>query len=204
MLYLYDEALANDLAKCIDPSGGMNPNVKVIGADGIVPIMAQLQEDKIQFPLICIFRNDAPIDTRRTNFTAMKFGVATVVDPDTHMIYNEKVIPVNLSYDLTILATNTVDMDEIVKELIFHYNQVYFVTIKNLPYESNRSLRFGVRVNEESIKRTSGAVENMQAGTLYQTQMTLECDGAVLLSYTPRHLMRMGDTEVIAEDNNLT
>lgn len=191
MLYLYDEALANDLSSCIDPQGGMNENVKVIGADGIVPIMAQLQEDKIKFPLICLFRNDAPIDTRRTNFTAMKSGVATVVDPETHMIYSEKVVPVNLSYDLTILATNTVDMDEIVKELIFHYNQVYFVTIRNLPYESNRSLRFGVRVNEDSIKRTSGAVENLQAGTLYQTQMTLECDGAVLLSYTPRHLLRV-------------
>ena len=204
MLYLYDQALADDLSRCISPDGGMNPNIKVIGADGIVPIIAQMQEDKIQFPLICLFRNDAPIDTRRTNFTAMKCGVATVVDPDTHMIYSEKVVPVNLSYDLTILATNTVDMDEIVKELIFHYNQVYFVTIRNLPYESKRSLRFGVRVNEDSIKRTSGAVENMQAGTLYQTQLTLECDGAVLLSYTPRHLMRIGDAEVTAVDNNLT
>lgn len=201
MLYLYDEALAADLSRCIDKEN-TNSQVKVIGSEGVLPIIAQIQEDKISFPLLCLFRHeDTPIDTRRTNFTAMKRGVATVVDPETHMIYMEKVMPINLSYDLTILATNTVDIDEIVKELIFHYSQVYFVTIKNLPYESNRSLRFGVRVVEDSIKRTSGAVEYVQGGTLYQTQMTLECDGAVLLSYTPKHLLRYGGEEVIVDDN---
>ena len=200
MLYLYDEAIASDLSRCIDPESGANSQVKVIGPEGVLPIIAQMQEDKVKFPLICLFRNDAPIDTRRTNFTARKKGVATVVDPQTHMIYYEKVMPVILSYDLTILATRTVDMDEIVKELLFHFSSVYFLTIKNLPYESNRSLRFGVRVNPDSIKRTSGAVEYIQGGTLYQTQMTLECDGAVLLSYTPKHLERVS-TEVMPVDN---
>lgn len=200
MLYLYDEALSKDLSRCID-SENANSHVKVIGSEGIVPIIAQMQEDKIQFPLICLFRNDTPIDTRRTNFTAMKVGVSTVVDPETHMIYNEKVMPIILNYDLTILATNVADLDEITRELIFHYNSMYFVTISNLPYESSRSLRFGVRVNADSIKRTSGAVEYIQGGALYQAQMTLECDGAVLLSYTPKHLLRFGETEVIAEDN---
>lgn len=201
MLYLYDQALADDLSNCVDPASGAETHIKVIGPEGILPVIAQIQEDKIKFPLLCLFRNDAPIDTRRTNFTAMKFGVATVVDPATHMIYSEKVMPVNLSYELTILATNTVDMDEIVKELLFHYSSTYFMTIHDLPYESNRSLRFGVVVDPESIKKTSGAVEYIQGGALYQTQMTLNCEGAVYLSYTPKHLMRYGTTEVITKDN---
>lgn len=201
MLYLYDEALADDLSRCIDPENA-NANVKVINKDGILPLMAQMQEDKITFPLICLFRHeDTPIDTRRTNFTAMKRGVATVVDPDTHMIYMERIMPIVLGYDLTILATNTVDIDEIVKEIIFHYTSTYFVTIKELPYESNRSLRFGVRVLADSIRRTSDAFNYIEGGTLYQTQITLDCDGAVLLSYTPKHLLRYGGTEVEVKDN---
>lgn len=201
MLYLYDDALAKDLSDCIDPSSGMSSQVKVIGPEGVLPIIAQIQEDKISFPLLCLFRNDTSIDTRRTNFTAMKVGVATVVDPETHMIYSEKVMPINLSYELTVLATNTADMDELIKELLFHYSSTYFVTIKSLPYESNRSLRFGVVVDPESIKKTSGTLEYVQGGALYQTQMTLNCEGAVYLSYTPKHLMRYGTTEVIAKDN---
>ena len=199
MLYLYDQAISDDLARCIDPTSGAESCVKVIGAEGVLPLIAQIQEDKIKFPLLCLFRNDAPIDTRRTNFTAMKKGVSTVVDPATHMIYYEKVIPVNLSYELTILATNTVDMDEIVKELLFHYTSTYFVTIKHLPYESDRSLRFGVRVLEDSIKKSSGSLEYIQGGALYQTQITLECDGAVLLHYTPKHLERSSISNVTVE-----
>lgn len=197
MIYLYDQAIADDLTSCIN-SDTANNTVKVIGSEGILPIVAQIQEDKIKFPLICLYRHeDTPVDTTRTNFTAMKRGVASVVDPETHMIYMEKVMPIILEYDLTILATNTVDIDEIVKELLFHYSSMYFLTIKNLPYESNRSLRFGVRVDPTSIKRTSGAVEYVQGGTLYQTQMVLSCDGAVLLSYTPKHLLRYGEDDEI-------
>lgn len=201
MLYLYDQVIAEDLSRCIDPDSGAETHVKVIGPEGVLPVIAQIQEDKIKFPLLCLFRNDSTIDTRRTNFTAMKFGVATVVDPTTHMIYSEKVMPINLSYELTVLATNTVDMDEIIKELLFHYSNTYFMTIKSLPYESNRSLKFGVVVDAESIKKTSGALEYIQGGALYQTQLTLNCEGAVYLSYTPKHLLRYGDTEIIAKDN---
>ena len=190
MLYCYDNALADDLRKCIDSSSGANTIIKVMEPDGILPLVAQMQEDRIEFPLICMFRNqDISIDTERANFTRMHKGVPVVYDNEENNIYFEKSIPIALGYTLNILATNTVDMDEITKEIMFRYTNAYFIPM-DLPYESSRIIRFGVRIVPGSVKKSSGALEYIQSGTLYQTSMELAIDGAVMLSYTPRHATR--------------
>lgn len=198
MIYLYDEAIAADLSNCIDPDSGANSHVKIMGTEGILPLIAQMQEDKISFPLLCLFRDRCNVNTALTNFTAIKKGVSRVVDPDTHMIYNEKILPMDLSYVLTVLATNTVDLDEIVRELIFHYSNKYYLTLDRLPYESHRKLQFGVVANFDKLERSSGALEYIQSGTLYEARIPLTCEGAVMLSYTPHHLQIMeSDVEIV-------
>ena len=42
--------------------------------------------------------------------------------------------------------------------------------------------------NDSEIKRESGVVESLHEGKLYQTIITLNCEGCVLVSYTPVHL----------------
>lgn len=190
MLYLYDNALAKNLSESIDCSSEANSIVKVIEPEGVTDLMAQIQEDRVSFPLICLFRNeDNPIDTARTNFTQMKRGIPVSFDNNKNNMYYEKAIPIELGYTLTILTTNTADMDEIVKELMFKYMSEYFISI-DLPYEADRKIRFGVQIDENSITKKSGSLQYLKEGSLYQTQIGLKCDGAVLLSYTPRHLQR--------------
>ena len=76
MVYLYDNAICNDLRRSLGSS-----TVSVVGPDKIMEIAAQLQEDKIHFPLVCLYRKrDMPIDTSRTNFSRMHFGVQAVID----------------------------------------------------------------------------------------------------------------------------
>lgn len=191
MIYLYDNAIVDDLIKSFNPNVVENPVVKVIAPEHIHSIAAQVQEDKLSFPIIVLTRNEnTPIDTDRMNFTRAHKGVASVLDTETNELYYEKAVPIKLSYDLTILTTNTADRDELIKELIFKYTDMYFLTL-TLPYYCKRKIRFGITINTESdIKNSSGVVEYIEEGKLYQSIIPLRCEGCVLVSYTPAKLKR--------------
>lgn len=191
MLYNYDNAIAEDLKRSFNPNNVINPAVRVVDAEGVLDLIAQIQEDQISFPVVVLTRNpDTPIDKNRRNFTYMHKGVASVMDPDSNNLYYEKVIPIELGYSLTVLATNTADLDELVKELMFKYISQYFITF-TLPYECKRKVRFGISIDEDAdIERKSGTFEYVEGGTLYQAIIPLKIDGAVLVSYTPAKLQR--------------
>lgn len=192
MLRLYDEAIVKDLEKSFNPEMAGHPVVKAMDADGIIGIAAQIQNDELSFPLICVVRgSDYDIDTSRTNFTMMHRGVSKVIDQETNELYYEKAIPITLTYTLTLLLTNQVDMDELVRELLFKYTAMYFLSI-DLPYESDRRMRFGITLDTtKSIEKSSGVFEWLDGGQLYQTMIPLKVDGAVLLHYTPVKLKRI-------------
>lgn len=199
MIYLYDEAIVNDLKKSFNPNAVENPVVSVVSPERVVDIAAQLQNDEISFPLVALTRNeDISIDTNLTNFTRMHKGVAAVVDPKTNNLYYEQAIPLKLNYALTVLTTNTADMDELVRELIFKYTRMYFLTI-TLPYEGQRKVRFGITIDTDSdIERSSGVVEYLESGQLYQSIIHLHCEGCVYVKYTPVHLKRTAHEIVTA------
>lgn len=141
MLYLYDNAICKDLQESFTDDYN-NSVVKVVAPEDIVNLAAQLKEDEISFPIVAISRDpDAPIDTDRTNFVRMHQGVSTVIDPKTNLIYYEKAIPVKLGYHMTVLSTNVVDLDELVKELMHKYITMYFCT---LIYRMNQIDAFGL------------------------------------------------------------
>lgn len=191
MLYLYDDAIIEDLRKSFNPAQVPNPAVSVVNAEQIIDIAAQIQDDKLQFPLVSVYRkSDMQIDSQRQNFTRRHRGVCTVIDHETNNLYYEKMIPVNFSYEITTLCTNTVDQDELIRELLFKYSDMYFLTIQ-LPYESDRRMRFGLSIDESAgIERKSGLSEYLESGQLYQSTITLNVEGGVLLEYTPVHLKR--------------
>lgn len=197
MLWVYDDAIVKDLASCIDPEGGANNTVKMIGDEGMMGIFAQLQEDKITFPAIFLKRNDdTPLDRNRFNFSRLHKGVATTYDPEANNIYVEKCAPIELSYQLHVLTTNTADMDELIRELLFRYTSMYFITLQ-VPYESKRNIRFGIGIKPDTnITRKSSTSDYVSSGKLYEATMELECQGAVLLDYTARHM-----TGITMDDN---
>lgn len=188
MLYLYDNAIVDDLKQSFNPGMSGSPVVKAVDDEGLIAIAAQIQNDEITFPIVAVVRGDYKIDTNRTNFTLMHKGVAKVFDNETNMLYYEKAIPIELGYTLTVLTTNSADMDELVRELIFKYTSMYFLSIR-LPYESDRIMRFGIRLNTDAeIERESGTAEYLQNGRIYQTLIPLSLDGAMLFHYTPAKL----------------
>lgn len=191
MLYLYDNAIVEDLKKSFNPDNVDNPVVKVISPEHIIEIAAQVKEDKLSFPIVAVERSDdSNIDSNLSNFTKMMKGIPTVFDTSTNNIYNEKAIPVNLSYILTVMTTNQADMDEIIRELLFKYMSMYFLSI-HIPYEGDRDISFGVVIDgDNSIQKKSGISEYIESGQLYQSSITLRCEGCVLVNYTPVHLKR--------------
>lgn len=199
MIYLYDKAIVDDLIKSFNPENVPNPVVKVIDPEGIVGLAAQIQKDEISYPLVALKRNeDLGINQNLMNFTRLHTGVSAVVDPETNNIYNEKVIPIILSYTLSVITTNIVDMDEIIKELLFKYSQMYFLQIR-LPYESDRVIRFGIAIPPDSrFEPQAKTFDYLSAGKLYETDIQLQCQGCVLVYYTPQHLTRL-ETDIEAE-----
>lgn len=198
MLWCYDEAIVKDLAQCIDPEGGASSSVRMMGDEGMMGVLAQLQDDKIAFPAIFLKRHeDTPLDSSRFNFTRTHKGVPAVYDSEKNNIYLEKVMPIELKYDLHVLTTNTADMDELVRELLFRYSSMYYITME-VPYESKRKIRFGVNITPNtSVRRSSGTSEYIASGKLYEALIELQCDGTVLLNYTPRHM------QGVIVDNNI-
>lgn len=192
MIYLYDKAIVKDLEQSFNPDNVENPAVRVIDPEGIIGLAAQIQNDDIKFPIVALSRNaDSGVNQDLMNFTRLHSGVAAVFDKETNNIYQEKVIPLKLSYTMSILTTNVIDMDEIIKELIFKYTQMYFLRIK-LPYECKRTIRFGVVIPPETTFETkSKTFEYLSAGKLYETDIPLQCQGCVLVYYTPQHLTRI-------------
>lgn len=192
MLYLYDDAICDDLRESFNEGVVGQPVVSVVSPENITSIAAQVQDDLIHFPLVAVEREkETPIDARLTNFTRSHKGVATVFDSKTNMMYFEKSIPIKLSYNLIVMSTNTADIDEILRELIFKYTQQYFLSIK-VPYESKRRIRFGIYMNQDqNIEWYSTSSNYLKEGTLHSAGIHLDIDGAVLLTYTPVHLRRI-------------
>lgn len=192
MLYLYDEAIVNDLKKSFNPDNVSNPIVKVYDPESVVRVVAQIKEDTIDYPIVTLQRHPAvTIDSDRSNFTWMHVGRESVFDKENNVWYNERAIPVRISYDLDVITTNTADMDEIIRELIFKYKTMYFLYI-NLPYECDRRARFGVVINtDNTINRQSSVAEYHNSGQLYRSTLQLDCEGCVLVHYTSIKLKRV-------------
>ena len=197
MIWVYDDAIVDDLRESFDDSVTSNPVIRVVDSNTIVSLAAQLQNDTIKFPIVALTRDPTySVDKELYNFTRAHFGVPAFFENQTNNVYNEKAIPISLNYKLTVVTTNTIDMDEIVRELLHKYTIMYFLTCK-VPYEGGRRIRFGVRADVDSIETSSGSSEYLSVGSLYQTIIPLKTEGCVLISYTPQHLRRVSeDTEI--------
>lgn len=191
MLYLYDKAICDDLENSFTDSVGTSA-VKVVSPEQTSAVIAQLKEDIVTLPMVSLTRDtDLPIDTTRLNMARAHNGVSAVFDAESNIYYNEKLLPISLSYTMTVFADNQVDIDELVRELQFKYLDMYFLTIK-LPYESNRKMRFGVVADTSyGIHQDRYSSSYVQEGYMYEASMKLKCQGCNLITYTPLKLQRV-------------
>lgn len=191
MLYVYDNAICEDLRRSLNPQNVKNPVVKVVDPDMAVDVASQISNDEFEFPAVVVTRaSDYDIDNSRMNFSMLHRGVDCVFDNQSNVVYQERVLPITLRYNITILGTNTPDMDELTRELLFKYMQQYFLTAQ-VPYESKRKIRFGLTVDtDQPVESTSRLMDYLQSGKAYQNIVHLKTEGAVLVTYVGKQLMR--------------
>jgi hypothetical protein len=199
MLYLYDRAICKDLEQSFTDDMGTSA-VKVVSPEQTSAVIAQIKEDKVQLPMISLIRDsDIPIDKTRLNLARAHNGISAVFDKENNIYYNEKILPIELSYEMTLFADNQADIDELVRELQFKYLDMYFLTIK-LPYEADRKMRFGVVVDMDyGIKQERYSSTYLQDGLMYQAKIRLKCQGCNLITYTPLKLKNV-QTEIVPTD----
>lgn len=185
MIYLYDQAIVKDLERSLNTSNGV-PAVKVVDPEGMTNLTAQVHNDEVSYPIIGLTRvQPISLDQSRMNFSLNHGGIRTVFDKKTNTFYYERSLPIDLKYDMTVITTNQVENDELVKELLFKYLNMFFLTI-DLPYEAKRTIRFGVSIDSRvEIEQRSGTYQYLSAGSLYQTSIPIFCTGCVELSYRP-------------------
>lgn len=191
MIHLYDNSIVESLQKSFDEAVMGDSPVKVIPPELAIGVVAQIQNDEVSFPLVVVTRpTEINIDTNLMNFTRRKRGAFTGFDNANNLLYYEKVMPITLTYSITILTANIVDADELMRELVFKYSEEYFHMIE-IPYGMKRKVHFGVVIDtERPIEQSSGPVEYQQTGQLYQRIIPLRCEGAVLVQYIPQKLVR--------------
>lgn len=192
MIWKYDEAVAKDLENSFDSATSGIKVVKVVDSDVVTEILAQVTKDKLTFPIVCLTRDESiPVDDSRLNFTQSVKGVIAGIDLKTNQMYKEQALPISLKYYVTVFTTNVPDMDEMIRELLFKYRNQFFLDIE-VPYESKRKIRFGVALSaSDGISRRSGIVDRLHEGKLYESVITLECQGCVLLNYKSAHLQTL-------------
>ena len=192
MIYLYDNAIVEDLIHSFNPTNVCNPVVRVIDPEGAISVAAQIQNDEITYPIVVLSRSDdVPIDASLWNFTRAHKGVPVCFDNETNLFYNERAVPIDLNYSIVVITTNIADRDELVRELLFKYSDMYYLTI-TIPYESKRKLRFGCIAAIDEIQYSSKTIDYIQSGKLYQTIIPLHCQGCVLVSNST-HKLRTSD-----------
>lgn len=191
MIYLYDNALVSDLQSSFNSIEVPGTTVTVVGPEDAIGVAAQLHDDSIKFPILALFRDsDVAIDSKLSNFSRLQVGVLSEMNTQSNELYYEMSAPLDLKYSLTILTTRIADMDEIVKELVFKYTAMYFLSI-HVPYECKRTIRFGVSIDSSrSIERSASVHDYISGGKLFQTIVPLKCDGCVMLTYRPVKLKR--------------
>lgn len=185
MIWIYDDAIIKDLKEDLGDS------VAVLNPDQSLQVIALLQEDKIKFPIVAFTRDDNfQIKSDLVNFTRMHRGIPAVFDSKENTVYNEKSIPIDLKYEMTVMASSQADLDEIIRELIFKYTEQYFITVE-LPYEAKRQIRVGLSIHpDDPIQWDKTPSDYISGGTLLSGKINLFVDGAILVSYTGMHLKK--------------
>jgi len=192
MQHLYDNAVVEDLQRdFITADGKLSVAVRMVDENQMMGVIAQIQSDEVEFPYVILSRvGGDTIDQNLKNFTMMHRGVPAVFEPTKNEFYHEKWIPIELGYDITVVGTNTAQIDEVLRELQFKYINMFYLTIR-LPYESDRKIRFGIISTGDPPERGRMASGHMEDGHLYIATLPTECIGAGIVDYRKVKLKRL-------------
>jgi len=175
---LYDEAVLDFLRQAF------NSAVNVVPVSEFWRVIAMKEEGGLQLPAICISRNSNTKDNELNSWVIGRRGRVDRVQG--HRLINEQAIPMQLTYNLTLLASTQDDIDELTSESIFLISNKPRVSVK-IPYGSERETHAQIHVSGE-ITDTSTRDMFSDTGILYQSIIPIKMLGANIFNLEKKNL----------------
>jgi hypothetical protein len=156
MLYVYDNAIANDLVGIFTAK---NQAVNVVKPSEMYGMVAKIRENAIEFPIVSGSR-DYEISANDSNSSI------------------EGVTPIDMTYSFTVLTKNTEDTDPLIRMIFAKYAEPRSLSV-TLPTVDNKVIQFKIMVDfEKDINRMSN-------GEIFQSIIFLKCEGCVCVQGVP-------------------
>jgi len=112
-VYLYDKAIAELFNSITGDSIMIQP------PENAIRNTAQLNGDRMQFPLVSINRTNYSIRSEERNFNALHQG-GTVRINDNSNVTMARILPIRIDYQVDVFTVDKKMNDEIVRELLFY------------------------------------------------------------------------------------
>lgn len=171
---LYDESITNLFRTLFDDN-----RIHIWPTELVFNLTAQLQKDKVKFPLINLTRLGYNIRGNDGQWVQINKGI-----PHHRTAVNTNVfhaaVPIRIDYQVDIYAVDRKTCDDITRELIIYIFQNPTLQIQ-VPYHINAPAVFNIWLNDEIVDN-SDISNHFNSGVLYRNTLSLYTDDAYLFS----------------------
>jgi hypothetical protein len=170
-VYLYDKAIAELFNQITGDSIMVQP------PETAIRNTAQLNGDRMQFPLVSINRTGYGIRFEELNFNALHQGGTVRINENSN-ITMARIIPIRIDYQVDVFTVDKHMNDEIVRELLFYFALKPTHEL-HVPYGINIEHKYNLILNEDVVDN-SDTVNHVNNGVLFRTTFTMYCPDAYL------------------------
>lgn len=170
-VYLYDKAIAELFNKITGDSIMIQP------PETAIRNTAQLDGDRMQFPLVSINRTGYSIRFEELNFNALHKGGTVRINGNSKTTM-ARVIPIRIEYQVDVFTVDKKMNDEIIRELLF-YLFLYPTHELHIPYNIDIDHKYNLILNEDVVDN-SDTVNHVNNGVLFRNTFTMYCPDAYL------------------------
>lgn len=168
---IYDKAITNIFNTIT------GDNIMIQPPETAIRNTAQLNGDRMQFPLVSINRTGFSIRREEVNFNALHSG-GTVRVKDNNKVDMARILPIRIEYQVDVFAVDRQILDEIVRELLFYFS-LYPRHQVHIPYGINTDHTFNILLNDDVVDN-SDTVNHVNNGVLFRYTFTMYCPDAYL------------------------
>lgn len=178
MIRLYDTAFYHYIQE------NFGDNLGIVPVKDYWNVAAMHKENRLQLPAVVLFRSNW---TPERNLQAWPIARKGRLDRiQEHKKINERAIPVQADYTVTLLATTQDDIDELTSEATFLFLTKPRLEVL-LPYGSDRKIHGQILINGD-FQNSSGNDRFSETGILYQQIIPIRILGANIIDIRKKNL----------------
>jgi hypothetical protein len=170
-VYLYDDAVAGYFRNILGDTVMIQP------PENAIRNTAQLEGDRMKFPLVSLNRTGYSIRSEEWNFNAVHQG-APVRIKDNNNLTMARTIPIRIEYQVDVFTVDKQLNDELTRQLVF-YITAHPTNTVDVPYDIDIQHKYNIFLNPDIVDN-SDTVNHVNNGVLFRTTFTMYCPDAYL------------------------